>query len=62
MLPFTNMSSYPEQEAGALTPFLVAAGFDAIIETQFIRVVERMLSDSFGDEWKSYRARTRRWI
>jgi protein-S-isoprenylcysteine O-methyltransferase Ste14 len=43
-------------------PFLVAAGFAAIIETRFIPVVERMLSDTFGDEWKSYRARTRRWI
>ena len=47
---------------GALTPFLVAAGFAAIIEIRFIPVEERMLAETFGDEWTAYRDRTRRWL
>ncbi len=46
----------------ALTPFLVAAGFAAIMETRFIPVEERMLAETFGDEWTAYRDRTRRWL
>jgi protein-S-isoprenylcysteine O-methyltransferase Ste14 len=47
---------------GSLSPFLVSAGFAALIETRFIRVEERMLAERFGDAWTSYRANTRRWI
>jgi len=47
---------------GALTPFLVAAGFAAIIETRFIPAEERMLAETFGDAWTAYRNRTRRWL
>ncbi|HKN27348.1 MAG TPA: isoprenylcysteine carboxylmethyltransferase family protein [Roseiarcus sp.] len=47
---------------GALTPFLVAAGFAAIIETRFIPAEERLLAEAFGDAWTAYRKRTRRWL
>src|SRR5271166_1632304 len=47
---------------GSLSPFLVVAGFAAIIETRFIPVEERMLAETFGDAWTAYCRRTRRWI
>ena len=47
---------------GALSPFLVAAGFAAIVETRFIPAEERMLAETFGEAWASYRDRTGRWI
>ena len=47
---------------GALSPFLVAAAFAALIETRFIPVEERMLDETFGDAWTAYRNRTRRWL
>ncbi len=47
---------------GALSPFLVAAGFAAIIETRFIPAEERMLAETFGDAWAAYQDRTRRWL
>ena len=47
---------------GSLSPFLIAAGFAAIIETRFIPVEERMLAETFGDAWTAYCRRTRRWI
>ncbi len=47
---------------GDLSPFLVCFGFAAAIEMRFIRVEERMLAETFGDAWTSYRAKTRRWI
>jgi protein-S-isoprenylcysteine O-methyltransferase Ste14 len=47
---------------GSLSPFLVAAGFAAIIETRFIRVEERMLAETFGEAWRAYCRRTRRWL
>ncbi len=47
---------------GSLTPFLVAAGFAAIIETRFIPVEERMLAETFGEAWMAYCSRTGRWI
>ncbi len=47
---------------GSLSPFLVAAGFAAIIETRFIPVEERMLAETFGEAWTAYTGRTRRWL
>ena len=47
---------------GSLSPFLVVAGFAAIIETRFIPVEERMLAETFGDAWTAYSGRTRRWL
>ena len=47
---------------GSLSPFLVAAGFAAIIETRFMPVEERMLAETFGEAWTAYCGRTRRWL
>ncbi len=47
---------------GTLSPFLPAIGFAAFIDGKFIRVEEQMLVARFGDEWRAYAARTRRWI
>lgn len=47
---------------GTLTPFAVCVVFAVFLQYRFIRVEERMLSDTFGTEWQSYRARVRRWI
>jgi protein-S-isoprenylcysteine O-methyltransferase Ste14 len=47
---------------GSLSPFLVAAGFAAIIEARFIPVEERMLAETFGEAWTAYCRGTRRWL
>ncbi len=47
---------------GSLSPFLVVAGFAAIIETRFIPVEERMLAETFGEAWTAYCGGTRRWV
>lgn len=47
---------------GSLAPFLIAAGFLAIMEARFIPVEERMLAETFGEAWVAYCAKTRRWL
>jgi protein-S-isoprenylcysteine O-methyltransferase Ste14 len=47
---------------GALTPFLIVPIFMAVIDRRIIRDEERMLSDTFGDEFARYAARVRRWL
>ena len=44
---------------GALPPFLVAAGFATILEMHFIPVEERMLAETFGEEWAAWSKRVR---
>ena len=44
---------------GALLPLPV---FIAIIQTQFIRGEEKMLTEIFGQQYTDYRARVRRWL
>jgi protein-S-isoprenylcysteine O-methyltransferase Ste14 len=44
---------------GALLPLPV---FVAIIQTQFIRGEERMLTEIFGQQYTDYRARVRPWL
>ena len=44
---------------GALLPLPVLI---AILHFRFIRGEERFLEEIFGDEYRSYRARVRRWI
>lgn len=46
---------------GSASPFVVVVGFIALLEVVFIRVEERMLKEKFGDEWRAYTARVRRW-
>ena len=47
---------------GSLTPFFVIPVFIWIITTRFIRVEERMLEQRFGDSYRAYKTRVRRWI
>ena len=47
---------------GALTPFAVVPLFALWIDRGVIRFEERMLAETFGDAWQSYRRRVRRWI
>ncbi len=47
---------------GSLTPFIVAALFAVLIDRSFIVAEERMLAERFGDQWRAYASRTRRWI
>ena len=40
----------------------LAAAFPILLDLRFVRVEERMLAETFGSEWESYRARVRRWL
>jgi protein-S-isoprenylcysteine O-methyltransferase Ste14 len=46
----------------SLTPFIVVPVFVALMEIVFMRVEERMLEGTFGEEWIEYRSKVRRWI
>lgn len=47
---------------GTAVPFVVVAVFVVHMETAFVRVEENMMEARFGDEWRRYKARVRRWI
>ena len=47
---------------GSLGPFLVIPVFVLIIQEGFIRHEERFLEGLFGDRYRDYRARVRRWL
>ncbi len=47
---------------GTVTPWVPAVAFPILMDLRFVRVEERMLAETFGSEWESYRARVRRWI
>ena len=47
---------------GSLLPFTIIPIFGAILHFKFIRVEEKMMSDSFGPSWIEYTKITRRWI
>ena len=47
---------------GSLTPFFVIPCFVLIINRRFIPVEEGMLEQRFGESYRSYKARVRRWI
>ncbi len=47
---------------GSLSPLVVIPPFIAIIRTRFIAVEERMLEEAFGDAYRDYMKRVRRWI
>ena len=46
----------------SLSPYLAVVVFVVLIDLMFIRVEEQMLEEQFGDEWKRYRSRVRKWI
>ncbi len=47
---------------GTVTPWVVVIVFQIVMDLRFVRAEERMLAETFGSEWESYRARVRRWI
>jgi protein-S-isoprenylcysteine O-methyltransferase Ste14 len=47
---------------GSLTPLAIIPPFVYIIRSRFIAVEERMLEDAFGEAYRDYRNRVRRWI
>jgi len=47
---------------GSLTPLAIIPPFVYIIRSRFIAVEERMLEDAFGEAYRAYCARVRRWI
>jgi len=47
---------------GSITPFLIMVAFTIIIQYLFIRFEEKMMAETFGEEWKKYVQNVRRWI
>lgn len=47
---------------GSLTPLVMIPPFVYIIRTRFIAAEERMLEAAFGDAYRDYTKRVRRWI
>jgi protein-S-isoprenylcysteine O-methyltransferase Ste14 len=47
---------------GTLSPLLPLIGFVVIIELQFIRGEEQFLDEIFGEQYRSYKLRVRRWL
>jgi protein-S-isoprenylcysteine O-methyltransferase Ste14 len=47
---------------GSLSPLVTIPPFVYIIRTRFIAVEERMLEETFGDAYRDYMKRVRRWI
>ncbi len=47
---------------GSLAPLVVVPVFFLIIRTGFVAVEEAMLEESFGDAYRDYKSRVRRWL
>jgi protein-S-isoprenylcysteine O-methyltransferase Ste14 len=47
---------------GTLTPIVVVPVFAWLIQSRFIAMEERMLEEAFGDDYRAFKARVRRWI
>lgn len=47
---------------GSVTPWLILPPFAWVIQTLFIRREEAMLDGLFGEEYRAYRQRVRRWL
>lgn len=47
---------------GTLSPFIIPPIFAITMDRVFIINEEMKLDDRFGDKWKEYKARVRRWI
>ena len=47
---------------GTLTPFIVVIVFAIFMDLVYIQFEEKKLEATFGDLWKEYREKTRRWI
>lgn len=47
---------------GSAVPFIVVPAFTVLIELRFIRMEERALEATFGQAYRDYKARVRRWL
>jgi len=47
---------------GSLTPLVVVAAFAVFIEVVFVRFEEKKMEGQFGEAWREYKRRVRRWI
>lgn len=47
---------------GTLTPWIVPPVFVVVIRYFFIDVEEKLMEQTFGDQYRRYRERVRRWI
>ena len=47
---------------GSVTPFAVLALFALLVDRWYIRFEERAMLRRFGDAYRSYRQRVRRWL
>ena len=45
----------------SLSPFAVVGGFAILMDVTFIRVEERNLQETLGDDWVRYKQRVRKW-
>jgi protein-S-isoprenylcysteine O-methyltransferase Ste14 len=46
----------------SLSPLAIVAGFATWMDIGFIRVEEKILAATFGDDWVRYKQRVRKWI
>jgi len=47
---------------GRLAPMVVVIAFFAILQEHFIRREERLIDDTFGEQYRRYRRSVRRWL
>ena len=47
---------------GSLAPLVVVPAFFLIIRSGFVAVEEAMLEETFGDAYRDYKSRVRRWL
>lgn len=47
---------------GTLTPWVVPPVFVAVIHHFFIVPEEKLMEQTFGDDYRAYRSRVRRWL
>jgi protein-S-isoprenylcysteine O-methyltransferase Ste14 len=47
---------------GSTTPFVVVPVFTVLLDRIFIVQEEQMLEATFGDQFRQYRKKVRRWI
>ena len=47
---------------GSLTPFAVPPAFAWLFSVRFIRLEEQRLAQLFGEQYREYQSRVRRWL
>ncbi len=47
---------------GTLTPWLVIVPFGLLLDRKFVRQEQRTMEERFGDDYRDYMQKVRRWI